>query len=331
VGREKLREFAAATGATVPACFDPAAAGALGYADVVAAPTFAVVIAQRAEAAYAADPAAGIDFSRVVHAEESIVLHRPIIAGDWLTPTLRVVGVRQRGAIAMVTTEVKLADPAGVPVASVTSVLAVRDAAPPADAVPPAALSAPPADAALPIPPADAAPPAALSAPPADAASLGAGPPERVPGVVGELNAGAGGLTSGAEWRAGDQLGPVEVSLTRADLVRYAGASGDFNPIHWSDAAARAAGLSGVIAHGMATMGYAIQFLVTRVGDPGAIAEYSARFVRPVPVPEGGAAQLHISGGIVAVVGAAATVNLTVESQGVRVLARTQAKIRLSG
>ncbi|MDR2347648.1 MAG: MaoC family dehydratase N-terminal domain-containing protein, partial [Bifidobacteriaceae bacterium] len=62
-----------------------------------------------------------------------------------------------------------------------------------------------------------------------------------------------------AEFSAGADLGPVEVLLTRADLVRYAGASGDFNPIHWSDEAARKADLPGVIAHGMLTMGRAAQ------------------------------------------------------------------------
>ncbi|MDR2347649.1 MAG: MaoC family dehydratase N-terminal domain-containing protein [Bifidobacteriaceae bacterium] len=126
VGREKLREFAAAVGASHPACFEPAAAQALGYPDVVAAPTFAAVIAQSAEAAYVGDPAAGVDFGRVVHAAESIRLERAIVAGDELTPTLRVLSVRQRAGIAQVTTEVQLHDAARGPVATVTSTLAVR-------------------------------------------------------------------------------------------------------------------------------------------------------------------------------------------------------------
>jgi acyl dehydratase len=125
VGREKLREFAAAVGATDPVCLDPAAARASGHADVVAAPTFAAVIAQRAEAAYIGDPAAGIDFSRVVHAEEDIHHHRPIVAGDEISAVLRVVSVRERGGITMVATEVDLSDAAGEPVARVAATLAV--------------------------------------------------------------------------------------------------------------------------------------------------------------------------------------------------------------
>jgi len=126
VSAEKIREFAEATGATHPAHTDPEAARALGHADVVAPPTFAVVVAQRAEAAYVQDPAAGIDFSRVVHAEERFTHHRPIVAGDRLVPTLHVDSVTERGPLAMVTTRVEIADESGAPVATVVSTLAVR-------------------------------------------------------------------------------------------------------------------------------------------------------------------------------------------------------------
>jgi acyl dehydratase len=126
VSAEKIREFAEATASTHPAHTDVEAARALGYADVVAPPTFAVVVAQRAESVYVQDPEAGIDFSRVVHAEERFTHHRPIVAGDVLTPTLHVDGVVERGPLAMVTTRVEIADAEGAPVASVTSTLAVR-------------------------------------------------------------------------------------------------------------------------------------------------------------------------------------------------------------
>ncbi|MDR0594646.1 MAG: MaoC family dehydratase N-terminal domain-containing protein [Bifidobacteriaceae bacterium] len=126
IEREQLRQFAAAVGATAPACLDPAAARALGYADVVAAPTFAVVIGQQAEAQYIRDPASGIDFGRVVHADESFRHHRPIVAGDRLWATLTVESVAERQGLAMVTTRVDLHDAAGLPVAAVTSTLAVR-------------------------------------------------------------------------------------------------------------------------------------------------------------------------------------------------------------
>ncbi|HQY32348.1 MaoC family dehydratase N-terminal domain-containing protein [Actinotalea sp.] len=126
VGREHLREFAAAVGATHPAHHDVAAARSLGHRDVVATPTFAVVIAQRAEAQLIEDPGAGIDFSRVVHADERFTHHRPIYAGDELVTVLHVDAVVERAGLAMVTTRCEIADAAGAPVATVTSTLAVR-------------------------------------------------------------------------------------------------------------------------------------------------------------------------------------------------------------
>ena len=127
VGREKLREFAEAVGATHASYLDPAAARALGYPDVIAPPTFAVVVAQRAEQQLIADPAAGIDFSRVVHAEERFTHHRPIHAGDRLVTVLHVESIVERGGLAMVTTraEITAADD-GAPVATVRSTIAVR-------------------------------------------------------------------------------------------------------------------------------------------------------------------------------------------------------------
>ena len=82
---------------------------------------------------------------------------------------------------------------------------------------------------------------------------------------------------------AGHQLPPQTFRVTRADLVRYAGASGDFNPIHWSDRVATGVGLPGVIAHGMFTMALAGRAVTAWVGgDPDAVVEYGVRFTRPV-------------------------------------------------
>ena len=84
----------------------------------------------------------------------------------------------------------------------------------------------------------------------------------------------------------GEALPGLRVALRRSDLVMYAGASGDFNPIHWSDRVARSAGLPDVIAHGMLTMAQAGRIVTDWVGDPGAVVSYSLRFSRPVPVPD---------------------------------------------
>ena len=126
VGREKLREFAEAVGATHASHRDPVAARALGYPDVIAPPTFAVVVAQRAEQQLIADPAAGIDFSRVVHAEERFTHHRPIHAGDRLVTVLHVESIVERGGLAMVTTRAEITADDGARVATVVSTLAVR-------------------------------------------------------------------------------------------------------------------------------------------------------------------------------------------------------------
>ncbi len=126
VGREKIRDFADAVGAAHPAHRDVGVARYLGHPDVVAPPTFAVVIAQRAEQAYVADPASGIDFSRVVHADERFTHHRPIVAGDRLVTVLHVDAVTQRAGLSMVTTRCEIRAEDGAPVATVVSTLAVR-------------------------------------------------------------------------------------------------------------------------------------------------------------------------------------------------------------
>jgi len=126
VGREKIREFAEAVGARHGAHTDPEAARALGYPDVIAPPTFAVIVAQRSDARLVTDPEAGIDFSRVVHGEQRFTHHRPVTAGDRLVATLHVDSVREAGGHAMVTTRSEIATEAGERVCTATSTIVVR-------------------------------------------------------------------------------------------------------------------------------------------------------------------------------------------------------------
>src|SRR6202046_1662927 len=84
----------------------------------------------------------------------------------------------------------------------------------------------------------------------------------------------------------GTELPPRQYQVTRRDLVRYAGASGDFNPIHWNERHATSVGLPDVIAHGMLTMALAGRFLTEWAGDPGAVTQYDVRFSSPVVVPD---------------------------------------------
>jgi acyl dehydratase len=129
VAREVLRAFAVATaagGPVHPAHTDPAAARALGHPDVVAPPTFAVVVAQRSDARLLEDPAAGIDFSRVVHGEQRFTHHRPIVAGDRLVAELHVDSVRRMAGNDLVTTRNEITTDTGEPVCTATSMLVVR-------------------------------------------------------------------------------------------------------------------------------------------------------------------------------------------------------------
>jgi len=130
----------------------------------------------------------------------------------------------------------------------------------------------------------------------------------------------------------GAELPSQTFAVFRADLVRYAGASGDFNPIHWNERFARSVGLPNVIAHGMFTMAEAGRVVTDWVGDPGAVLEYGVRFTRPVPVPDdddGG--QIVVTGRIADKLdGRRVRVDLTATSGGVTVLARSQAVVQLS-
>ncbi|MFC6354532.1 FAS1-like dehydratase domain-containing protein [Luethyella okanaganae] len=126
VGREKVREFARAVFATNPINLDPDAARAAGHADVVAPPTFAVVVQELTLAQLLAEPDAGIDFSRVVHGDQRFSYTRPIVAGDELTATLTVSSVKTLGAHAMVTAESQITDAEGEHVVTAVSTLVVR-------------------------------------------------------------------------------------------------------------------------------------------------------------------------------------------------------------
>jgi len=129
----------------------------------------------------------------------------------------------------------------------------------------------------------------------------------------------------------GTELPELVVRITRADLVRYAGASGDFNPIHWNERVATSVGLPGVIAHGMFTMALAARAVTSWTGDPAALAEYQVRFGRPVVVPDDEqGAEVTVRGKVAALLeDGRARVDLTVTSGGEKVLSLARAVVRL--
>ena len=130
---------------------------------------------------------------------------------------------------------------------------------------------------------------------------------------------------------AGTELPPRQYQVTRLDLVRYAGASGDFNVIHWNERVAKYVGLPNVIAHGMLTMALAGRFVTQWAGDPGAVTEFAVRFSSPVVVPD------DDKGATVEIAGTVAEklplnevrVEITARSEGAKVLTRAHAVVRL--
>ncbi|MEU9613993.1 MaoC family dehydratase [[Kitasatospora] papulosa] len=130
----------------------------------------------------------------------------------------------------------------------------------------------------------------------------------------------------------GTELSARSFPVTRATLVQYAGASGDFNPIHWNEKFAREVGLPDVIAHGMFTMAEAIRVVTDWTGDPGAVVEYGVRFTKPVVVPnDDTGALIEVSGKVAAKLDDnLVRVDLTVTSDDKKVLGMSRALVRLA-
>ena len=129
----------------------------------------------------------------------------------------------------------------------------------------------------------------------------------------------------------GDVVAERSVHLTRESLVRYAGASGDFNPIHYRDDIAASVGLPGVLAHGMLTMGLAVETIVPWLGDAGRIVDYGVRFTRPVVVDAEAGADLIVAAKVGAIDDEGARIDLTVTFGDTTVLGKAQVRVRLDG
>jgi acyl dehydratase len=134
-----------------------------------------------------------------------------------------------------------------------------------------------------------------------------------------------------ASLEVGQVIGTQEFLLTRDSLVRYAGASGDFNPIHYRDDFAKSVGLDGVLAHGMLTMGAAVQVAVDWVGDSGKVIDYGVRFTKPVFVDAADGAVLVVAGkiGEIDAENGEVRIDLTASFNDTVVLGKAQARVRL--
>jgi len=127
----------------------------------------------------------------------------------------------------------------------------------------------------------------------------------------------------------GQIVAETTFSITRDSLVRYAGASGDFNPIHYRDDVATSVGLPGVLAHGMLTMGFAIQPVVDWIGDSGKVLDYQVRFTRPVLVDAVVGASVTVVAKVGSVDDDVARIDLTVTYGEQTVLGKAQARVSL--
>ncbi len=132
-----------------------------------------------------------------------------------------------------------------------------------------------------------------------------------------------------AELAVGQVVAEKSFDISRDSLVRYAGASGDFNPIHYRDDIAKQVGLPGVLAHGMLTMGISISPVIEWLGDPGKVVDYSVRFTKPVVVPADRPATISVSAVIGAIESDRARVDITTSFEGSNVLGKAQAWVKL--
>ena len=134
-----------------------------------------------------------------------------------------------------------------------------------------------------------------------------------------------------ADVQVGTELPSQSFTLKRVDLVKYAGASGDFNIIHWNERVATDVGLPNVIAHGMLTMAEAIRVVTDWCGDPAAVVEYSTRFTKPVPVPDDETgARVDVAGSVIELLdGGRVKVDLVATCDGAKVLGMARAVVQL--
>jgi acyl dehydratase len=133
------------------------------------------------------------------------------------------------------------------------------------------------------------------------------------------------------EVEVGTTIGPQRYPIQRLTLVRYCGASGDFNSIHWNERIAKAAGLPDVIAHGMLTMAEAARLVTDWLGDPGALVDYGVRFAKPVVVPDDDTGvEVEVSGELTEKLGGnRAVIALAATVDGAEVLAKAEATVQL--
>ncbi|WP_040838250.1 fused (3R)-hydroxyacyl-ACP dehydratase subunits HadA/HadB [Nocardia brevicatena] len=305
VGREKVRDFARAVQDFHPAHWDDAAALELGHPGLIAPATFASAVGSLAQRSLMRAALDGYDPARLLHVEQDIHCHRPVIAGDRLTHQVIVDSRRPTASGDLIAVTTVIRDQAADVVQTVHTTLAGRahDSSPTVRGLAMLDLPTRPPAPARPTPPVAA--PLPSAEPPASRAT--------VPRLAG-----------------GQFFPPRTFRLSRGELVHYAGVSGDINPIHWNDDAARQAGLDAVAAHGMLVMGLGATCLTEWLGAPGLVLGYYVQFARPVLIGTHGPAEITFDGVVRSVDPTAgrATISLTAHRDGAAVFGIASATVR---
>ncbi|MBF6329068.1 fused (3R)-hydroxyacyl-ACP dehydratase subunits HadA/HadB [Nocardia transvalensis] len=320
VGREKIREFARAVQNNHPAHRYEPDAGKLGCDAIVAPPTFASVIGGITTQALLDTVLTDYDLSQILQTDQVFEIHRPILAGDRINMEAEIESIRRMRGNDFIAVKATLTDEQGavIQVATTTIVARLGQEVDPdiVRLVEGLVMHRREAthDPEVLIP---------ISAEQAtDAPDLAESRRDTVVHTMPDFD----------DVSVGDQLPAATRTLTRGDLVNYAGVSGDANPIHFSDRAAELAGLPTVVAHGMLTMGLGADYLTSWLGDPTAIETYSVRFAGFVPVEPMSPAEIEFNARIKSLdpERRTATVLLGGTSVGKKLFGRAIAQVRLS-
>ncbi|WP_253798110.1 fused (3R)-hydroxyacyl-ACP dehydratase subunits HadA/HadB [Nocardia amikacinitolerans] len=285
VGREKIREFAQAVQDYHPAHWSEDAAASLGYAGLVAPLTFPAIVWLQMQRTLFETELTGYDVSQVLHTEQRVRVHRPIVAGDELVSECTFESFRQFGEMDLLVIRNLLSDGAGRPLQTTSSTVVAQTGVELDGDLAAAVAGVMMSGHGLGV--------RGGAARQHCAARL----TERAAAAPDALDdSDRRGPIRFEELRVGDELPAHEVALSRGDLVNYAGVSGDTNPIHFSDEVAGVVGLPDVVAHGLLTMGLGAGYLTSWLGDPGAVVDYGVRFAGFAPVPADRNSTIEFSG-----------------------------------
>nr|WP_231386789.1 fused (3R)-hydroxyacyl-ACP dehydratase subunits HadA/HadB [Nocardia sp. BMG111209] len=321
VGREKIREYARAVQDSHPVHRSESAAGAFGYAGLIAPTTFVSTAAMLANRRMSETVLIGYDV--VVQTDQVFEMYKPVLAGDRLISDVELTSVRRIAGKDLLTITNTFLDHTGAVVQIMhTTVVGITGAdidAAARETIERVIMSG--LDTSF-RPPAAKDAVAAADPAPDTAAHLSQISRTRVPHTAFRFE----------DIAAGDEIPARTVRLTRGDLVNYAGVSGDVNPIHWHEGVAALAGLPDVIAHGMLTMGLGAGYLTEWLGDPGAMIRYGVRLSNYTVIETTSAATIEFTGRIKSVDPDTRTaiVVLVAKSGGRKIFGLATAEIRLA-